>query len=239
MASMRHCIEFAVNIPPQAPAPVQQMSSRYLASSSLISPDFTRAGTMNISWTVMVFPSNLPHLGQPGSMGPPRTNIVGMSSLAAAIIIPGSILSQVVRQTMASKPWLSTMTSTESAMSSLLGRLIFIPSWPIAMPSQTPMVLNSRGVPPASTTPFFTIFARASRWMWPGTISFHEFATATRGFAMSSSVNPTPFRRDLWTLLSTPSKTLELRRLRPDLADAETCSSTAIEPIRLRCNRDC
>ena len=31
--------------------------------------------------------------------------------------------------------------------------MAFMPSWPMAMPSETAMVTNSRGVPPASRTP--------------------------------------------------------------------------------------
>ena len=222
---MRHCIVLAVNIPPHAPAPPQHMSSRYEASSSLISPDLTRLGTMKSSWTVMVLSLNLPQAGHPGSMGPPRQNMVGMSRRAAAIIMPGSILSHVVRQTMASKPWAPTITSTESAISSLLGRLILIPSWPMAMPSQTPMVLNSNGVPPASTIPLFTCAESLSRCMWPGTISFQELATAMRGFLRSASVSPTPLKRERWTLRSIPSTTFELLRLKFLVEKLDLCSS--------------
>ncbi len=162
-------------------------------------------------------------------MGPPRQKIVGMSRRAAAIIIPGSILSHVVRQTMASKPWDSTMTSTESAMSSLLGRLILIPSWPMAMPSQTPMVLNSRGVPPAWETPFLTWSASLSRWMWPGTISFQEFTMAIRGFFRSSSVSPTPLYSERCTDRSIPSRTFELLRLVERVPCSSRCLSRSKE----------
>jgi hypothetical protein len=47
------------------------------------------------------------------------------------------------------------MVSTESAINSLLGKLYFIPGWFIAMPSQMPMVLNSKGTPPSLRTPAF------------------------------------------------------------------------------------
>jgi hypothetical protein len=54
-----------------------------------------------------------------------------------------------------------------------------------------------------------------------------------RGFAMSSLVNPTPFRRLRWTLLSTPSKTKELlARTFDDSADTRAFSNNA-EPIGL------
>ena len=48
------------------------------------------------------------------------------------------------------------VSSTESAIRSRDTSEDFIPWWPIAMPSVTVMVVNSRGVPPASFTPFFT-----------------------------------------------------------------------------------
>ena len=42
------------------------------------------------------------------------------------------------------------VSSTESAITSRLTSEDFMPSWPMAMPSVTVMVVNSRGVPPAS-----------------------------------------------------------------------------------------
>ena len=42
------------------------------------------------------------------------------------------------------------MVSTQSAINSREGREYFIPICPIAMPSSTPMVLNSKGTPPAA-----------------------------------------------------------------------------------------
>jgi len=45
-----------------------------------------------------------------------------------------------------------------------------MPSCPMANPSQTAMVLNSKGVPPALKTPAFTASAKPLRCMWPGTM---------------------------------------------------------------------
>ena len=45
-----------------------------------------------------------------------------------------------------------TIVSTQSAISSREGSEYFIPAWPIAMPSSTPMVLNTNGTPPAART---------------------------------------------------------------------------------------
>ena len=150
----------------------------------------------------------LPQVGQPGSMGPPRTKMVGMSILAAAMSIPGSILSHVVTQIMASKPWLSAIISTLSAMTSRLGRLIFIPWCPMTMPSQTAMVLNSLDTPPAEATPSLICSTSLSRCTWPGLISVKLLAIAINGFFRSSFDTPVPFRSERWLIRSGPSYTL-------------------------------
>ncbi len=46
-----------------------------------------------------------------------------------------------------------------------------MPTWPMAMPSHTPMAGIRMGVPPAIRTPALTASAILSRFMWPGTIS--------------------------------------------------------------------
>ncbi|MCP1916108.1 hypothetical protein J2R96_008588 [Bradyrhizobium elkanii] len=56
-----------------------------------------------------------------------------------------------------------------------------MPSWPIAMPSVTVMVQNSRGVPPAEATPFFTACAWRISEMLQGAASFQHEATPTKG----------------------------------------------------------
>ena len=94
----------------------------------------------------------MPSEVRPASIGPPLTKMVGMLQRAAAIIIPGTILSQLGMQIMASKRWASIMVSTQSAISSRLGSENFMPRWPMAMPSSTPMVLKMKGTPPAART---------------------------------------------------------------------------------------
>ena len=64
----------------------------------------------------------------------------------------------------------------------------FIPSVPIAMPSEIAMVFISTGVPPASRTPSFAHSASSRRWMPQGMISIHEWATPMSGRWKSSSV---------------------------------------------------
>ncbi len=73
-----------------------------------------------------------------------------MFTRAAPSIMPGTILSQLGMHTTPSKQWARSIVSTQSAISSRLARLYFMPTWPMAMPSSTPIVLNSNGTPPAA-----------------------------------------------------------------------------------------
>ncbi len=65
-----------------------------------------------------------------------------------------------------------------------------MPSWPMAMPSVTVMVQNSRGVPPASRTPALATCAWRMSAMLQGAASFQQETTPTKGRAMSSSESP-------------------------------------------------
>ena len=68
-----------------------------------------------------------------------------------------------------------------------------MPSVPIDTPSETEIVLNSIGVPPAARTPSLTRWA-SSRWLkLHGIVSIQVVATPIRGFARSSSVKPIAF----------------------------------------------
>ena len=82
--------------------------------------------------------------------------------------MPGTILSQLGMQIMPSKQWAWTMVSTQSAISSREGSEYFMPPWPMAMPSSTPMVLKTKGTPPASRTRRLTSTPTSFRWAWPG-----------------------------------------------------------------------
>jgi len=73
------------------------------------------------------------------------------------------------------------VSSTESAITSRDGSEDFMPSWPMAMPSVTVMVQNSRGVPPAAATPCFTAWACRISEMLQGAASFQQVATPTKG----------------------------------------------------------
>ena len=153
-ASARQFIELAVNIPEQDPHVGQPNCSNSFNSSSLIFPDWY-APTPSKTEEREIF---LPSLVLPASIGPPLTNTVGIFTRMAAIIIPGVILSQLGIQTMPSNQCADTTVSTESAMISRLGNEYLIPICPIAIPSSTPIVLNSNGTPPASRMASFTIF---------------------------------------------------------------------------------
>ena len=82
------------------------------------------------------------------------------------------------------------VSSTESAITSRLTSEERMPSWPMAMPSVTVMVQNSRGVPPAAFTPV------AAAWAWrisavlQGAASFQQDATPTNGSAISRVPSP-------------------------------------------------
>ncbi len=58
------------------------------------------------------------------------------------------------------------------------------------MPSVTVMVVNSRGVPPASLTPCFADCACRDSAMLQGAASFQQVATPTNGWSISAAVSP-------------------------------------------------
>src|SRR3954447_12141675 len=81
--------------------------------------------------------------------------------------------------------------STESAITSRDTSEKCMPSCPMEMPSETEMVQNSSGYPPAACTPFFTALASRSSERLQGVISFQLDATPICGLAKSSSPIPT------------------------------------------------
>ena len=88
-----------------------------------------------------------------------------------------------------------------------------MPDVPIETPSETAIVLNSIGVPPASRTPRFTCTAR-SRWLrLHGIVSIHVVPTPMIGFARSSSVKPVAFSIERAPARSGPSVSAALCRL--------------------------
>src|SRR5690348_12723391 len=78
----------------------------------------------------------------------------------------------------------------ESAIISRLIKEDFMPSCPIAMPSDTAIVVNSLGVLPELFTPSFALEANMPKCILQGVASLHVLQTATKGFERSESVNP-------------------------------------------------
>ena len=183
--SERQFIELAVNIPEQLPQVGQAFCSIASSSAWSILPAANAPEASKLEFKSSVRPFSLP-----ASIGPPLTKTQGKSSRAAAINMPGTILSQFGIKTRASKAWAKAIVSAESAISSRLAREYFIPTCPIAMPSQTAIAGNSNGVPPASRTPAFTASATWRRCICPGTTSLKEFTMPTSGRLISSGVSP-------------------------------------------------
>ena len=90
IVSVRQAIVFAVNNPAHEPAPGQAQRSNSYRSSSDILPDCVAPTASVTLIKSTVSPWNLP-----GIIGPPVITIAGIFNLAAAIIIPGTTLSQV------------------------------------------------------------------------------------------------------------------------------------------------
>ncbi len=161
IASVRQFIELAVNMPEQEPQ-VGQAFSSMIAMSSSETFSLTACEIASTRSSLRTVPST--RVALPASIGPPETNTVGMFSRSAAISMPGVILSQLEMQISASAQCALTMYSTESAIRSREGSEYSMPLWPIAMPSSTAMVLNSRGMPPACLIASDTI--RPTGWRW-------------------------------------------------------------------------
>ena len=161
-ASTRKFIELAVNIPEHEPQVGQAFSSMRSRSVSL-TLSFAESAMAEMRSSLRTVPST--RVVRPPSIGPPETNTVGMFRRSAASSIPGVILSQLETHTSTSAQCALTMYSTESAISSREGSEYSIPPWPIAMPSSTAMVLNSRGMPPASCTAAETMRPTGCRWV--------------------------------------------------------------------------
>src|SRR5690606_28270680 len=185
-ASVRQFIELAVNMPEHEPHVGHASRSMSMTSSS-VKASLAAATMASIRSMERLSPLSVT---LPASIGPPETNTVGMLRRSAAMSIPGVILSQLEMQTMASTAWALIMYSTESAMSSRDGREYSMPSWPMAMPSSTAMVLNSLAIPPAFSISRQTIWPMSLRWTWPGTNWVNELTTAMMGLPKSESLTP-------------------------------------------------
>lgn len=166
-ASVRQFIEFAVNMPEHEPQVGQAERSTMDSPSS--STSLLAEAAIAVIRSVGACATPPTTTAFPASIGPPETNTTGMFSRMAAFSMPGVILSQLEMQTSASAWCAFTMYSTESAMISREGSEYSIPLCPMAIPSSTAIVWNSRATPPASFTAPTTISPRSLRCTCPGT----------------------------------------------------------------------
>src|SRR5437868_8124433 len=127
--------------------------------------------------------------------------------------IPGRLLSQPASVTMPSNRSPCIMHSTESAMISREESEARMPSVPIEMPSDTAMVVNSSGKPPATRTPSLAALARRDNGRLQGVTSFQEEAMPT--WERPQSPSPIPTARSIARAgaRSIPSVTSLLRGL--------------------------
>ncbi len=127
-ASPMEAIVFAVYIPPQAPSPGQIALSIRSKSSSLSLPALQAPTASKASIMVTCFSVPSVSFTHPGAIEPAYKKTADTSKRAAAIIIPGSDLSQPARSTAPSSRSASITVSTESAMTSRETREKCIPS---------------------------------------------------------------------------------------------------------------
>ena len=139
-ASPTAAIVLAVYMPPQAPSPGQIARSMRSTSSRVILPARQAPTASKASMIVTSWPSTWP-----GMIDPAYRNTLARSSRAAAISMPGSDLSQPASSTEPSSRSAIITVSTESAITSRETSEKCMPSWPMAMPSETEMVPNSSG----------------------------------------------------------------------------------------------
>ena len=99
-------------------------------------------------------------------------------------------LSQPGIEMLASYHWALMTVSMESAIRSLDWSEKDMPSVPIDIPSETPMVLKRIPTRPASVTPTLVSAASSSRCMLQGLPSYHIDAIPTWALDMSSEVRP-------------------------------------------------
>ncbi len=210
-ASAALAMVFAVYMPPQAPSPGQTARSIASTSSRDISPraQAPTASNASIRVTSRSVPSD--RRARPGSVDPAYRKTEARSSRAAAISMPGRDLSQPASRTEPSKRSAPKTVSTESAITSRETREKCMPSWPMEMPSETEIVPNCIGKPPAEWTPCFAALARRSRERLQGVISFQDEATPIWGLAKSSSPMPTARSMPRAAVFSRPSVTSRLR----------------------------
>jgi hypothetical protein len=162
-----------------------------------------------IASPIFIMLTSLP-LKFPAIIGPPDMIMLGIFSRAAAISIPGTILSQLATKTKASKQWAKATDSMESAINSRVGNEYFMPGLPQIMPSHTPIAGKIRGLPPAVQTPAATASVILFKCICPGMIVLKELHIPIQGFLISSLVIPSAFIKDLALVRVMPSFKISL-----------------------------
>src|SRR5687768_13759261 len=115
----------AVNMPEQEP----QVGQAFSSSSWSWPSDILPAETWPTPSKTEARSIALPVDGFfPAFIGPPETKTAGIFTRAAAIIMPGTILSQFGMQTTPSKQWARSIVSTQSAINSREASEYFIPT---------------------------------------------------------------------------------------------------------------
>ena len=87
-----------------------------------------------------------------------------------------------------------------------------MPSWPMAMPSSTAIVLNSAAKQPWLSTIDLTCCPMSCRCVCPGTVWVKELTTATIGLPNCSSFIPLARQRAREPAISRPNVLALLRR---------------------------
>src|SRR6202022_878460 len=232
MNSIAVDIVFAVNWPPQAPAPGQALSSTSRSSAASILPAATAPTASKTSIKVMSRPR-----WRPAGRVPLYSASPGMLMRTRAITAAGIVLSQPTINTRPSKRCPRVTSSIESAITSRLTSEAFMPSVPIETPSETAMVLNSIGVPPAARMPAFTFSARR-RWLkLHGMVSIQLCPTPISGFPRSSRVKPIARSMARAPARSSPSVNRALCRFSGDAPLGSGIASPSSKPRFYRPNR--
>ena len=86
-----------------------------------------------------------------------------------------------------------------------------MPLWFIEVPSDTEMVVNSIGVPPAAATPIFAASACGCSDIEHGVFSPWVLITPMKGLAIASSSMPVARMKARWATRSMPSVVIEER----------------------------
>jgi len=89
----------------------------------------------------------------------------------------------------------------------------FMPAWFMLMPSETEMVVNARGVPPAARTPAWACAACSARLPVQGVVSPAVLTIPMKGRAMATSSSPMARMNTRCGARSTPSVVIRERSL--------------------------